>query len=105
LLPRAPYPALIGILMGMGWLGLLGVVQYSRAVGVRGMSWALGGAAFYTAGAIFELVKWPEIFPGDVGHHEVFHVMVIGGTICHIIFITRFVIRYQHQPSDQIQLA
>ena len=99
LLPKMPHTATVGIYMGMGWFGLAGIWQYYMATGWRGMSWMMAGAALYTLGAIFELAKWPVIWPGVVQAHEMLHICDMGGTYCHVVFIMRYVIVYR--PVNQ----
>ncbi len=48
LLPKAPHSVMVGIYLGMGWLGMAGTWQYYLAVGWRGLSWLVAGAALYT---------------------------------------------------------
>jgi hemolysin III len=94
LLPKAPHSATVGIYLGMGWLGMLGVWHYYQAVGIRGMAWALAGAAFYTFGAICELTRWPIVWPGVIESHEVLHICDSAGTFCHFVFVVRYVLAY-----------
>jgi hemolysin III len=95
LLPKVPHSATVSIYLGMGWFGMLGIWQYFVAVGWRGMAWALGGAGFYTLGAVFELAKWPVIVPGIVQAHEMLHLCDMVGTYCHFVFIFHYVIVYR----------
>jgi predicted membrane channel-forming protein YqfA (hemolysin III family) len=55
----------------------------------------MAGAAFYTAGAAIELARWPVLIPGVVQSHELLHFCDIGGTACHVIFISRYVLPYR----------
>ena len=105
LLPKMPHAATVGIYMGMGWFGLLGIRQYCQAVGWRGISWALAGAALYTLGAIFELSKWPVIWPGVIQAHEMLHVTDMAATYCHVVFIMRYVIVYHREERPATPLA
>jgi hemolysin III len=95
LLPKAPHVVTVGMYLGMGWLGMCGSWHYYLATGRRGISWALGGAAFYTAGAVCELAHWPNFWPGVVGPHEILHLCDMAGTFCHFVFIARFVVPYR----------
>ena len=99
LLPEAPHSALVGIYLGMGWFGMMGVWQYYKCVGWRGLAWAFAGAAFYTLGAIIELVQWPVLWPGVVGPHEFLHMSDAIGTFCHFVFIMRYVVAYRPTPA------
>ena len=105
LLPKAPHSAIVGIYMGMGWLGCVAMWQYYQAVGGRAVSWILAGAAFYTFGAICELTKWPTIWPGVVQAHEVLHVSDMIGTFCHFVFIMRYVIVYRSPATFSMAQA
>jgi hemolysin III len=99
LLPKAPHSAMVGIYLGMGWMGLMAVWQYYKAVGWRAISWAMAGAGFYTFGAICELTKWPVIWRGAIESHEVLHVSDSIGTFCHFVFIVRYVMVYQRRAT------
>jgi len=93
--PKPDHAVLVGTYLGLGWLGTVGIWHYWRATGWRGVSWALAGAAFYTAGAAVELARWPILIPGVVQSHELLHLFDIAGTVCHIVFIARYVLPYQ----------
>ncbi|HEY2787071.1 MAG TPA: hemolysin III family protein, partial [Fimbriiglobus sp.] len=76
-LPKPPYAVVVGVSLGMGWLGLLPILRYYRSVGWRAMNWVWIGALLYTAGGICELTNWPWMRAGPVrfGPHEVFHLL------------------------------
>jgi len=94
-LPKPDHSVLVGIYLGMGWLGMAGVWHYWRATGWRGIRWALGGGLFYTLGAIVELAQWPVLVPGVIRSHELLHFCDMAGTACHIVFVLRYVLPYR----------
>ncbi len=98
--PKPPHAATVSFYLGMGWIGLMGGWHYVRATGIRGISWALFGAAWYTFGAVCELTNWPVIIPGVVQAHEVLHVCIMAATTCHFIYILKFVIPYVPPALD-----
>jgi hemolysin III len=100
LLPKAPHSATVSFYLGMGWLGLSPIWQYYKAVGLRGIGWALWGAVFYTFGAICELTKWPVIWPDVIQSHEVLHISDMFATFCHFVFVVRYVIPYVPLTSE-----
>lgn len=100
LLNKAPHEATVGLYLGMGWLGCVGIWHYYRAVGWHGIAWLIGGAAFYTLGAVCELVQWPTILPGIVGPHEILHISDMIGTFCHFVFIVRFALAYRPEAIE-----
>jgi hemolysin III len=97
LLPAAPHPALVAICLGMGWLGMLPLVRYYRAVGWRAMNWVWAGAGLYTAGALCELTGWPAVgeWPVRVGPHEVFHLLSAAASVAFFLFVARYVACYR----------
>jgi hemolysin III len=102
-LPKPPHAAVVGVTLGMGWLGVVPVGRYYRAAGWRAMNWVWAGTVLYTAGGVCELTAWPTLTPGPVrvGPHEVFHVLVAAASLAFFVFIFRFVIRYRRPPASQ----
>jgi hemolysin III len=87
-LPRSVYTALY---VGMGWLAVVAVVPLVRAFPVAGLAWMLAGGLAYTAGAVVYAVRRPDPFPRVFGFHEIFHVMVLAGSVAHFVFLLRYV--------------
>jgi hemolysin III len=100
LLPQAPDWVMVALYVAMGWLGGVPVVRYYRAVGWRGMNWAVAGGLLYTAGAVCDLLKWPVLAeePVRVGPHEVFHLAVVAAGGAFFVFVARHVLPYT--PHD-----
>lgn len=84
-------PEWLGLTMylGLGWLGVLSALALARRYGWRRIQPVLWGALAYTAGAVFEFLRWPVLLPGIVGPHEIFHLAVLAGIACHWTFILR----------------
>ncbi len=47
------------------------------------------GGVLYTAGGVIYIVKKPDI---GIGFHELFHLFVIAGSVCHYIMVFRYVL-------------
>lgn len=73
------------IYLVMGWLIVVAIVPFTRAVSVAGLGLLMGSGFFYSTGAIIYGVKWPN-FKG-FGFHELFHLFVLGGSICHFVLV------------------
>ncbi len=86
-IPRLLYT---GIYMIMGWIAVFVIVPLYRAGGPLPLLWLLIGGLMYTAGGIIYAVKKPDIFPGWLGFHEIFHIFVILGSASHYVMILRF---------------
>lgn len=96
LAPKAPHWSIVGIYLVVGWLGILPLPMYYRAVGWRAMNWVWVGAGLYSVGAVCEIVEWPVLVPGWFGFHEVLHVTHSAASVVFFLFIVRYVIPYQH---------
>jgi hemolysin III len=98
-LPKLPHQVIVGLCMGMGWLGVAPIVRYYRRVGWRAMNWMWLGAIAYTAGAICELTEWPVLFlsPVRFSFHEVMHFCDMAGSLAFFVFVSRFVAGYERE--------
>lgn len=81
------------IYIAMGWvcLGVFG--QLWNVLPHAAFVWLLAGGVIYTIGGVIYALKLP-IFNGKhkyFGSHEIFHLFVMGGSICHFIFMYLFV--------------
>lgn len=86
-IPRLLYT---GIYLIMGWIAVFVIVPIYRAGGPLPLVWLLAGGLMYTAGGIIYAIKKPDIFPGWLGFHEIFHIFVILGSTAHYVMILRF---------------
>jgi hemolysin III len=83
----APVWISTGSYLGMGYLALLAVVPLGRAVGPGGLAWLVAGGIAYTIGAIIYARQRPDPFPGRIGHHGLWHLLVLTGSACHFAFM------------------
>ncbi len=74
------------IYLAMGWLVVVAVKPLFAHVPGAGLLWLLIGGLFYTLGAVFYL--WKKL----PYHHAVWHVFVLGGSICHYFAILFYVL-------------
>lgn len=97
-----PHTVLVGIYLGMGWLGLLPVAHYYRVLGAGAMNLMWLGAGLYTAGAVCELAQWPvlSVWPVRFGFHEVLHLSDTAASVVFFLFITRHVVPHQRREPE-----
>lgn len=79
--------------IGMGWLCVLAFVPIFRSLPRGGFGWLLAGGIIYTIGGIIYGLKLP-IFNSkhqNFGSHEIFHIFVMLGSICHFIVMYCYV--------------
>jgi hemolysin III len=77
----------------LGWLAVLTLPFTIGRLGLLAVLLLLGGGLFYTIGAILFLRRVPRLRPEVFGYHEVWHAMVIGGSLCHYALILILVLR------------
>lgn len=81
------------IYIAMGWVCLFVFKQLLSTLPTAAFLWLLAGGVIYTVGGIIYALKLP-IFNSrhkSFGSHEVFHLFVMGGSICHFIFMYLYV--------------
>ncbi|MCD7789303.1 MAG: hemolysin III family protein [Bacteroides thetaiotaomicron] len=81
------------IYIALGWLCLLAFHKIVTALPTRAFGWLLAGGVIYTVGGIIYAIKLP-LFHRHFkyfGTHELFHLFVMGGSLCHYILIYAFV--------------
>jgi hemolysin III len=83
----APIWLSTGTYLAMGYLALVAIVPLARAVSVSGLLWLVAGGLAYTVGAIIYTRRRPDPLPGLLGHHEIWHLLVMVGSACHFAFM------------------
>ena len=75
------------IYIGMGWVCILAMPQLLAGLSFGAFMWLLAGGLFYTVGGVIYAMKFP-VFHNRFryfGCHELFHVFVMAGSLCHFI--------------------
>jgi hemolysin III len=88
---NAPRWLTAGIYLLMGWLGLLGVEEIFTSMPMWAWIWLLMGGVFFTLGAVIYITRKLDFYPGVFGFHEVWHIFVILGCLCHFIIMAAFI--------------
>ena len=81
------------IYISMGWVCVLAFGKIIAALPRQAFGWLLAGGIIYTAGGVIYAMKLP-IFNQKhryFGSHEIFHLFVMGGSLCHYIMMYAFV--------------
>ena len=79
--------------ISMGWIAIFAAGPLYHALPLAGFLWLVGGGVVYTIGGILYALKL-RIFNShhrNFGSHEIFHLFVLGGSICHYIYIFLYV--------------
>ena len=81
------------IYIAMGWVCLAVFGTLWNTLPHSAFLWLLAGGIVYTAGGVIYALKLP-IFNARhkyFGSHEIFHLFVMGGSICHFVFMYLYV--------------
>lgn len=76
-----------GVYLVMGWLAVIALYPLYQLLPPWGFSLLLLGGVLYTVGGILYAVKWPGRDNPRFGCHEVFHLFILAGSICHYFLI------------------
>lgn len=69
--------------LAMGWFGVVLFPAMVDKLPVSFLVWILAGGLSYTIGAVIYGIKKPNPIPEWFGHHEIWHLFVMGGTFAH----------------------
>lgn len=80
--------------IAMGWACIFSIVDIYARLGLYGFIYLLMGGIFYTIGGVIYALKL-KIFNSRAslwGSHEIFHIFVMLGSLCHYLMMYYFVV-------------
>ena len=77
--------------LGMGWLIVVAIFPLTRTVPPGGLILLLAGGMLYSIGALLYALKWPGANSRYFGFHEIFHLFVLGGSLCHFWLMLKYI--------------
>lgn len=82
------------IYIAMGWACLSVFGQLWVRLSTPAFLWLLAGGILYTVGGVIYALKLPVFnqLHKNFGSHEIFHLFVMGGSICHFICMYQYVL-------------
>lgn len=77
------------IYISMGWLAILAIKPLFYTLSESEFIWLLAGGIIYTIGGVVYAMKLPilEKYFSGFGAHELFHIFVLLGSLCHFLLI------------------
>lgn len=87
---NAPRWVNAGIYLIMGWLAVFAVQQIITTMPPAAIAWLVAGGFFFTLGAIIYITRKMDFIPGVFGFHEVWHIFVILGCLCHFVMVAGY---------------
>lgn len=80
-----------GFFLGMGWMVVVGIYPLAMALPAGALAWLMAGGVLYSVGAVVYARKWPDPWPNWLGFHEIFHLFVMGGSVCHFMVMYLYI--------------
>lgn len=79
--------------IAMGWMCVFVFGQLLNTLSSMAFFWLLSGGIIYTIGGVIYALKLPALnrIHKNFGSHEIFHLFVMAGSICHFIFMYVYV--------------
>ncbi len=86
-MPRALTAA---IYIVMGWVAVFAIYPLYHVLSNLCFGLLLAGGLLYSIGGVLYALKWPGKNNPRFGCHEIFHVFIILGSVCHFLMIYAF---------------
>lgn len=82
--------------IAMGWMCVMAFSPIINNTTKAQFGWLFSGGIIYTVGGIVYAIKTPKVNAYNQRHkffgtHEIFHVMVMLGSVCHFIMLYNFI--------------
>lgn len=79
----------------VSWGGVLPLIlagEVSQWLPPGGLQQLLLGGLIYSVGFVVYYRQWPDPWPDLFGHHEIWHLFVLGGSLSHFLFMLWYVV-------------
>lgn len=76
----------------MGWFSITMLPSLITTLSTAGIVWLVLGGVAYTIGGVIYGLKSEKLRIGALGFHEIFHIFVILGSLCHFISVFNYVL-------------
>jgi hemolysin III len=80
--------------VAMGWVAVLALPAFLAVLPWTAVATLILGGVFYTIGAVFYALRWPDPWPRVFGYHEIFHLLVIAGSVAFVACIWIWVLPF-----------
>lgn len=71
----------------MGWACVICIYPMAKTIPLGGLILLFTGGLAYSVGALIYAVKWPRRNARYFGFHEIFHVLILVGSLCHFLMM------------------
>jgi hemolysin III len=92
ILPRVKTWFSVTLQMTMGWFAVVPIAQIAKRLPVGALVFLLLGGLSYTVGMVIYATGRPRLFPRVFSAHEVFHILVVVGSLSHFLVVYLWVV-------------
>lgn len=78
--------------IGIGWFAIFVIYPMAQVLSTAGLIWLITGGLMYTIGGVIYALKKDKIKIGIFGTHEIFHLFILAGTLCHFICVFFYIL-------------
>ncbi|HBB30047.1 MAG TPA: hemolysin [Clostridiales bacterium] len=89
---NAPRWVCSGLYIAMGWAAIFAIKPIITYFDSAVIFWLFAGGIIYTVGGVIYGLKKPNFNFKNFGFHELFHIFILLGSLCHFIMIYCYVI-------------
>jgi hemolysin III len=76
----------------LGWACVICIAPILHTIPSGGLILLLAGGIAYSAGAVIYAAKWPRRNARNFGFHELFHILILIGSLCHFLMMYIYLI-------------
>jgi hemolysin III len=92
--PQLGHGYSVALQVAQGWFAVLLLAPLSERLGWTAVGLLVLGGLFYTLGMVAFTTQRPRLWPRVFSYHEIFHVLVVGGSASHyamtFVYVARF---------------
>jgi hemolysin III len=85
-------PRWLGVILyaSAGWMAVVATVPLAEWFAFGPLALLVAGGVLYTVGGVIYALRRPDPFPRVFGYHEVFHLLVIAGSVLHYTLVAAY---------------
>ena len=76
----------------MGWFAVVPIAQIAKRLPAGALVFLFLGGLSYTVGMVIYATGRPRLFPRVFSAHEVFHILVVVGSLSHFLVVYLWVV-------------
>ena len=80
------------VYIAVGWFAVFAIYPISKVIPFAGIFLLFFGGIIYSIGGVIYALKKVQIKIGPFGNHEIFHLFIMAGTLCHFLAVYLYIL-------------